>query len=76
MQEGNTRANLNLTEFRQSHYSLGPRLATLYYANYGVNERDPDGFGEKKVGTSKKPSDSYKKGKIILPIRGRYGISQ
>jgi hypothetical protein len=71
MQEGNTRANLNVTEFRQSHYSFG-RLALLYYAHFGVPDRDIKALG--KMGSVlEKALENVKQGRIIIPIRAATG---
>lgn len=71
MQEGNTRANLNVTEFRQSHYTFG-RLALLYYAHFGVPRRDLKALG--KMGeTLEKALENVKQGRIIIPIRAATG---
>lgn len=71
MQEGNTRANLNVTEFRLSHYSFG-RLALLYDSNFGVEDRDIRALG--KMGPHlQKALDNVRDGRIILPIRAATG---
>jgi hypothetical protein len=71
MQEGNTRANLNVTEFRQSHYSFG-RLALLYYAHFGVPAGDLKALG--KTGKFLEAAlKDVKDGKIIIPIRAATG---
>lgn len=71
MQEGNTRANLNVTEFRLSHYSFG-RLALLYDSNFGVEDRDIRALG--KMGPHlQKALNNVKDGRIILPIRAATG---
>lgn len=71
MQEGNTRANLNVTEFRQSHYCLG-RLALLYDAHFGVDARDMKALG-KRTQYLEKALENVKEGRIILPIRAATG---
>jgi hypothetical protein len=71
MQEGNTRANLNITEFRVSNYMFG-RKALLYYAYFGVNKKDIDALGEQGQ-YLQKALDNVKAGKIILPIRAATG---
>ena len=71
MQEGNTRANLNITEFRHSHYVFG-RLLTLYYAHFGVNKRDIDAMGRQGKHLSK-AMENIKSGRLILPIRAATG---
>jgi hypothetical protein len=71
MQEGNTRANLNVTEFRVAHYALG-RLALLYYSHFSVSDDDLRAFGI--MGKDlKKALDNVKQGKIALPIRAATG---
>jgi len=71
MQEGNTRANLNVTEFRQSHYCFG-RLALLYDAHFGVDEKDIKALG-KQSQYLEKALENVKNGSIILPIRAATG---
>lgn len=71
MQEGNTRANLNVTEFRQSHYCFG-RMALLYDAHFGVDEKDMRAIGKMQTHL-KKALESVKNGSIILPIRAATG---
>lgn len=71
MQEGNTRANLNVTEFRQSHYCFG-RLTLLYDAHFGVDERDIKALG-KQSQYLEKALEAVKSGSIILPIRAATG---
>lgn len=71
MQEGNTRANLNITEFRQSHYQLG-RLKLLYDAHFGIDKRSLRAMAEQG-----KQLDAaltmLRNGQIILPIRAATG---
>lgn len=69
--EGNTRANLNLTEFRGAHYVCG-RQALMYYAHFGVAEKDLKALRAQGV-FLKKALESYKEGRIILPIRAATG---
>jgi hypothetical protein len=71
MQEGNSRSNLNVTEFRQSHYCFG-RLTLLYDAHFGVDERDMKALG-KQAQFLQKALDNVKSGSIILPIRAATG---
>ncbi len=71
MQEGNTRANLNVTEFRVSNYMFG-RKALLYYAHFGVNKKDIDAMGEQGKYLTK-ALENVKAGRIILPIRAATG---
>lgn len=71
MQEGNTRANLNVTEFRLSHYCFG-RLALLYDAHFGVDEKDKKALG-KQGQYLEKALEAVKNGSIILPIRAATG---
>ena len=70
-QEGNTRANLNITEFRVSHYVFG-RIALMYYAHFGVNPKDLKALGEQGQ-YLQKALDNVKEGRIILPIRAATG---
>ncbi len=44
MQEGDTRANLNKTSFKQAHILLG-RLATVYDSHFGISKRDLEARG-------------------------------
>src|ERR1700733_1263419 len=71
MQEGNTRANLNETEFRVSHYCFG-RPALLYDANFGVDEKDIRALGRQSQ-YLEKAFKNVKSGSIILPIRAATG---
>jgi hypothetical protein len=71
MQEGNSRSNLNVTEFRQSHYCFG-RLTLLYDAHFGVDQRDMKALG-KQAQFLQKALDNVKSGSIILPIRAATG---
>jgi hypothetical protein len=71
MQEGNTRANLNVTEFRQSHYSFG-RLALLYFAHFGVPDRDRGALGKQGEYLSS-ALENVRSGRIVLPIRAATG---
>jgi hypothetical protein len=70
-QEGNTRANLNVTEFRHSHYVFG-RKAALYYAHFGVNKKDIEAMGEMGQHLTK-ALENMKARKLILPIRAATG---
>jgi hypothetical protein len=72
MQEGNTRSNLNITEFRTSHYTLG-RQKLLYDAHFGVSERDIRALGEKGGKHLKKALDNVRQGRMHLPIRAATG---
>lgn len=71
MQEGDTRANLNKTEFRQAHYLLG-RQKLLYDAHFGVSEEVIAAFG-KQGEYLKSALANVRKKKIILPIRAATG---
>lgn len=71
MQEGNARPNLNITEFRVSHYSFG-RLALLYYSHFGVSEKDILMMG-KQGKYLQKALDNLRAGRIALPIRAATG---
>jgi hypothetical protein len=71
MQEGNTRANLNVTEFRQSHYSLGS-LVLNYHANFGIPKRDMAAYG-KQAQYLDKALELVKSGRLIIPIRAATG---
>lgn len=71
MQEGNTRANLSITEFRTAHYQLG-RMKLLYDAHFGLSEKTLAIFGEQKR-FLKKGLESVRNGKLYLPIRAATG---
>jgi hypothetical protein len=71
MQEGNTRANLNITEFRTSHYTLG-RLKLLYDAHFGVPDKEIRALG-KQGPLLQKALRNYREGRITLPIRAATG---
>jgi hypothetical protein len=71
MQEGNTRANLNVTEFRQSHYSLGS-LVLAYHAHFGIPEKDKKAYGEQAQWLDK-ALELVKQGRLIIPIRAATG---
>jgi hypothetical protein len=71
MQEGNTRANLNITEFRQSHYCFG-RLTLLYDSHFGIDPKDMKALG-KQGQYLEKALGAVKDGRIILPIRAATG---
>jgi len=71
MQEGNTRANLNITEFRTSHYILG-RKKLLYDATFGIPENVIKMFGE-RAPHLRKALKNVRDGKIFLPIRAATG---
>lgn len=71
LQEGNTRANLNITEFRTSHYTLG-RLKLLYDAHFGLREEYIQFFGE-RAKHLKKALENVRSGRIYLPIRAATG---
>jgi hypothetical protein len=71
MQEGDTRANLNKTEFKQAHYMLG-RLMLLYNANFGLADKDYQIFGgqEKYL---RQALENVKAKRIELPISAATG---
>lgn len=71
MQEGNTRSNLNITEFRTSHYMLG-RMKLLFDAHFGVRDKDIMALGQKGK-YLKKALDNVREGRIHLPIRAATG---
>jgi hypothetical protein len=71
MQEGNTRANLNVTEFRHAHYELG-RLATLYYSRFGLPQDLDKAFGKMHQYLDM-ALKNYEKGRMTLPIRAASG---
>jgi len=71
MQEGDTRANLNKTSFKQAHVLLG-RQATLYDAYFGISEKDMKSLG-KQAEHLKKALENIKAGRISLPIRAATG---
>lgn len=71
MQEGNTRANLNITEFRQAHYTFG-RLILLYDSNFGIEKKDIQAMG-KQGKFLERALENVKDGRIILPIRAATG---
>lgn len=71
MQEGNTRANLNVTEFRQSHYSLGS-LILSYHAHFGIPSQDMVAYG-KQAKWLDKALELVKRGRLIIPIRAATG---
>jgi hypothetical protein len=71
MQEGDTRANLNKTEFKQSHILLG-RQKLLYDANFGIPEVDLKAFG-KQGKYLQMALDNVKDGRLCLPIRAATG---
>jgi hypothetical protein len=71
MQEGNTRPNLNVTEFRVSHYTVG-RLALMCYAHFGVDPQDIKALG-RQAQYLQKALQNVKEGRIALPIRAATG---
>ena len=71
MQEGDTRANLNKTEFKQAHYLLG-RLKILYDANFGIAQRDMESMGE-QAEFLEKAFENIKKKRLCLPIKAATG---
>jgi hypothetical protein len=71
MQEGDTRANLNKTEFRQAHITLG-RQKVLYDAHFGIPQRDIAAFG-KRGPALEKALENIKKRRLALPVRPATG---
>jgi hypothetical protein len=71
MQEGDTRANLNKTSFKQAHVLLG-RQATLYDAYFGIPENDLKSLG-KQADHLKKALENIKSHRLSLPIRAATG---
>jgi hypothetical protein len=71
LQEGNTRANLNVTEFRTSHYVLG-RKKLLYDAHFGISKEHIDALG-KQGKWLELALKNYREGRINLPIRAATG---
>lgn len=71
MQEGNTRANLNVTEFRVSHYCFG-RLVLLYDSHFGISPRDIEALGKQGRHLTK-ALENVKSGRLSLPIRAATG---
>lgn len=71
MQEGDTRANLNKTEFKQSHYMLG-RQKVLYDAFFGIPDSDLKAFG-KQSKFLKMALENIQKKRLSLPIRAATG---
>lgn len=71
LQEGNTRANLNVTEFRTSHYILG-RKKLLYDAHFGISEDHYKALG-KQAEHLKMALKNVRDGRINLPIRAATG---
>ena len=70
-QEGNTRANLNVTEYKTSHINI-MRTALLYYAHFGLTTQELESLG--KMGKwLKQGLMSYKEGRLTLPIRPSTG---
>jgi hypothetical protein len=71
LQEGNTRANLTLTEFRTAHYTLG-RKKLLYDSVFGVSAADLKSLGQ--MGKFlQKAMQNVRDGRIHLPIRAATG---
>lgn len=71
LQEGNTRANLALTEFRTAHYSLG-RKKLLYDATFGVSNENLRALGEQGQYLAN-ALKNYREKRIHLPIRAATG---
>ena len=66
MQDGNSRTDLNISDFRYSHTRLG-RIITADYARYGVREDLLSTFGE-KAELIQKALDAIKAKQIGLPV--------
>lgn len=71
MQEGDTRANMNKTEFKQAHVLVG-RQKVLYDAWFGIPQREIEKFGESGK-YLQMALENVKKGRIALPIRAATG---
>lgn len=71
MQEGDTRANLNKTEFKQAHTLLG-RQKILYDATFGIPEETLKAFGQQGK-YLQQALDNVKKKRLILPVRASTG---
>lgn len=71
MQEGDTRANLNKTSFKQAHILLG-RQATLYDAHFGVAKRDLEARG-KQGKWLKDALESFKSNRMAMLIQAATG---
>ena len=71
LQEGNTRANLNVTEFRTSHYILG-RKKLLYDSHFGISKENMAALG-KQGKYLEMALKNYREGRINLPIRAATG---
>jgi hypothetical protein len=71
MQEGNTRANLNLTDMRYAHLSLGMDILRMY-SQWGIPEEKLKALG--KMGPHlKKALESVRTGKLVIPVRAATG---
>lgn len=71
MQEGDTRANLNKTEFRHAHILLG-RQKLLYDSTFGIPDKDIEALG-KSGPHLKKALENVKKRRLALPIKAATG---
>lgn len=71
MQQGDTRKNLNVTSFRQSHYMLG-RLKLLYDSHFGIDPKRIKALRQQGQ-YLQQALDNYREGRIILPIRAATG---
>jgi hypothetical protein len=71
LQEGNTRANLGITEFRTAHYIFG-RKKLLYDAHFGISEDHYKALSE-QAKFLKMALTNYRQGRINLPIRAATG---
>jgi hypothetical protein len=71
LQEGNTRANLNVTEFRTSHYILG-RKKLLYDSHFGISKENMAALG-KQAKYLEMALKNYRERRINLPIRAATG---
>lgn len=71
MQEGNTRANLNLTDMRYAHLSLGSDLLKMY-AYFGISDKKLKGLGKMGPHLSK-ALESVRSGNLTVPVRAATG---
>lgn len=71
LQEGNTRANLNLTEFRQAHYSFF-RMKLMYDSTFGVPVDHIKALGEQGKYLEMAMKNVREK-RMALPIRAATG---
>ena len=71
MQEGDTRANLNKTSFKQAHILLG-RLATVYDSHFGISKRDMESRGRQGMWL-KDALESFKNDRMAMLIGAATG---